>query len=108
MDGKKPQKKETQLCASCKGTLQYVGKLKDGVESVELYRCKECGKEFTNYELREVRSKEFVSSRRMICCNWMEVSLKCRETELNRRRKDFQSFALPTELSRHPGQSESR
>ena len=26
---------------------------------------------------------------------------KCRETELNRRRKDFQSFALPTELSRH-------
>ena len=25
----------------------------------------------------------------------------CRETELNRRHEDFQSSALPTELSRH-------
>ena len=26
---------------------------------------------------------------------------KCRETESNRRHEDFQSSALPTELSRH-------
>jgi uncharacterized protein with PIN domain len=53
MEGNKPQKKKTHPCSSCQGTLRYIGKLEDGVESVELYRCDECGKEFTNYELME-------------------------------------------------------
>ncbi len=45
-------------------------------------------------------SEPVLRPRKEIVCfegiNW------CRGTESNRRRKDFQSFALPTELPRHP------
>lgn len=40
-------------CLKCSHAVRYVGRIKSGIESVKLYRCSHCKREFVGEELKK-------------------------------------------------------